>query len=256
MCCFFKIIALFILWVFSIVVAVEVVVRKIPLHDAYKYAYEYIKPMIDVCWNCLFQSCSGIAHFVSNCAWQLLIVAFVYLLVRKDKLDPTIDAMLDFVRRSHLGNRDIQPGDSENKNDETNKNENLELSPNKNEAISEMRKGRMFEFFVLKKLQDEFKQVIRRDVRIFGSNITFDGVIEDGYQLTAIEVKYKVDTCVLREWFASVNHFYETLPNRDKKRFSVLLCIGKQNEAIYKELIDLKTKFVVPISYKFFQMDN
>ena len=250
---FIKTILLFFVWVMSIVVAVRLVEQRPIFQVTYNYLEEVFQLIIVGCWNGLIKLCGGLLHFVSSCAWQLLIVAFFCLLDRKDKLDSFIDAILGFIKKSHWGNDAVQSGVPNTELDGIYNNKNTKLANVKDISVNEMQKGRKFESFVFAKLQDEFRQVIRRDVRIFGSNITFDGVIEEGRQLVGVEIKYIADIGIIKRILSRVDHFYKTLSDEDKKRFSVLVCMPYLQDECKNRLEELKLDFVVPIAYRFFE---
>lgn len=206
--------------------------------------------------------CSGVSHIIIECVWPLLIVFAFVVLDRRGKLDDFLDAILGFIGRSKYGAGDVMPATREEGEDDSVR--SGKNSPPRSTASQETEpsgpcssgsRSRVFESHVFKVLQDETQRYIQRDVRVFNSNIIFDGALQRGNNITAIEVKYYLNIDRLKRYLMQVDHFYQTLSDKERKRFSLLVCTQRQcvNDSFKEKLQAIKRNLLLPVEFRSFE---
>ena len=197
-------------------------------------------------YDCMVLTCSGFTHIVIKCAWPIVVLIIIVLFHRRGKLDRLLDAAIGFVTRSRYGNGPFEQGEI-NRNEEDDAesaveqgdvqvdnafsgDSTLKFKRNgalKNDAPQNGFKFQSIEFEnkVLNRLQLEKKIFINRNVRVYSSNIVFDGAYEKDGKIIAVEVKCRPNRNSLQSYLSRVENFYRALPEKQRENFSLLLCL-------------------------------
>ena len=209
--------------------------------------------------------CGGLTHVITACTWQILILIFIVLLMRRSKFDDIIESFKNFIDRSKYGNGDVtsaaQPSSvlkqeeldlKQNKTDEANSDDSTKDCASTKASVPFV--ASIFESNVFKQLQDEEQRFIKRDVRIFNSNLVFDGALEKDNRIIAIEVKSSIRVEMIQRYIAQVDKFYNSLSEKQRVRFSLLVCLPSGAKQFERGLLSFAETVSVPTSYRFFDL--